>query len=65
MKGSLRGLYERPIHERTFLSEPMENHAMNELSNVNLVKKHLHKHYRVLRREIENSAFTARTFISF
>ena len=47
-KGSLRGLYERSIYERTFLSEPIENHAIsNELSNVNHVKKHLHKHYRV------------------
>ena len=53
-KGSLRELYERSIYERTFLSEPIENHAIsNELSNVNHVKKHLHKHYRVFRRDRE------------
>ena len=61
-KGSLRGLYERSIYERTFLSEPIENHAIsNELSNVNHVKKHLHKHYRVFRRDREPSRIPIRT----
>ena len=61
-KGSLHGLYERSIYERTFLSEPIENHAIsNELSNVNNVKKHLHKHYRVFRRDREPSRIPIRT----
>ena len=61
-KGSLRGLYERSIYERTFLSKPIENHAIsNELSNVNHVKKHLHKHYRVFRRDREPSRIPIRT----
>ena len=61
-KGSLRGLYERSIYERTFLSEPIKNHAIsNELSNVNHVKKHLHKHYRVFRRDREPSRIPIRT----
>ena len=51
IKGSLRGLYERSIYERTFPNEPfknLKNNAIsNELSNVNNVKKHLHKRYRV------------------
>ena len=56
MVGSLRGLYERSINERPFLSKPIENHAMsNELSNVNHVKKHLHKHYQVFRLDREPS----------
>ena len=54
MKGSLRGLYERSIYERTFLSEPIENHDIsNALSKVKRVKKHLNKHYRVFRRDRE------------
>ena len=54
MKGSFRGLYERSIYERTFLSEPIENHDMsNALSKVKRVKKHLSKHYRVFRRDRE------------
>ena len=56
-KGSLRGLY-----ERTLLSETIENHAIsNELSNVNHVKKHLHKHHRVFRRDREPSRIPIRT----
>ena len=64
-KGSLRGLYEISIYERTFLSEPIENHAIsNELSNnVNHVKKHLHKHYRVFRRDREPSRIPIRTLV--
>ena len=58
-KGSLRRLYERSIYERIFLSEPIENHAIsNELFNVKHVKKHLHKHYRVFRRNREPSRNT-------
>ena len=48
--------YERLIYERTSLSELIENHAIsNELSSVNLVKKDLHQHNRVLRRDREPS----------
>ena len=65
MKGSLRGLYERSICERTFLSEPfknLKNHAIsNELSNVNYVKKHLHKRYCVFRCDREPSRIPKRT----
>ena len=65
MKGLLRGLYERSIYERTFLSELMKNlknHAISkELSNVNHVKRHLLKHYRVLRRDREPSKIPKRT----
>ena len=57
MKRSHRGLYEKSIYERTFLSEPiknLKNYAVsNEPSVVNHVKKHLHKCYRVIRRERE------------
>lgn len=64
LKGSLRGLYERSIYERRFLSEPIENHARcisNELSNVNHAKNKLHKHYRVFRRDREPSRIPIRT----
>ena len=65
MKGSLRGLYERSIYERTFLSEHFKNHATsNELSNVNHVKKHLHKRYREFRRDREPSRIPKRTQIN-
>ena len=40
LKGSVRGLYERSIYERTFLGESIENHVrciLNELSDVNHV----------------------------
>ena len=57
--------YERSIYERTFLSEPiknLKNHAIStEVSNVNLVKKHLHKRYRVYRRDRELSRTPKRT----
>lgn len=54
MKGLLHELYERSVYEQIFLSESIEKHATsNELSNVNRVKKHLHKHYRVFRRDHE------------
>ena len=55
----LSGLYERSICERTFLSEPIENHA--KLSNVNHAKNKLHKHYRVFRRGREPSRIPIRT----
>ena len=46
VKGLLRGLNERSIYERTFLSERIENHAIsNALSKVKRVKKYLNKHY--------------------
>lgn len=64
LKGSLRGLYERSIYERRFLSEPIENHARcisNELSNVNHAKNKLHKHCRVFRRDHEPSRIPIRT----
>ena len=62
MKGSLRGLYERSIYERTFLSERTENHAIsNEPSNVNHAKKHLLKHYRVFRCDREPSRIPIQT----
>ena len=63
MKGSLRGLYERSIYERTFLSELIKNHhaISNELFNVNHVKKHLHKRYRVFRRDREPVRIPKRT----
>ena len=32
MKGSLRRLYERSIYERTFLSEPIENYMLYQMS---------------------------------
>ena len=61
MKGLLRGLYERSIYERTFLSERIENHAIsNALSKVKRVKKHLNKHYCVLRHDGEPSRIPIR-----
>lgn len=49
--GSFHELYERSIYEQTFMSEPIENHAVsNKLSNVNL-KKYIRKHSRVRNRE--------------
>ena len=50
---------------RTLLSEPiknLKNHATsNELCNVNHVKKHLHKRYRVFRRDRKPSRIPKRT----
>ena len=44
------------------MSEPIENHAIsNGLSNINHVKKHLHKHYCVFRRDREPSRIPIRT----
>ena len=65
IKGSLRGLYERSIYERTFPNEPfknLKNNAIsNELSNVNYVKKHFHKRYCVFRFDREPSRIPKRT----
>jgi len=64
LKGSVRGLYERSIYERTFLGESIENHVrciLNELSDVNHAKNKLHKHYRVFRRDREPSRILIRT----
>ena len=42
--------YERSIYERTFMSEPTDNHFIpNEPSNLNLDKEHLKKLHRVFR----------------
>ena len=64
LKGWLRRLHERSIYERTFLSEPIENHAKcisNELSNVNHAKNKLHRHYRLFRCVCEPSRIPIRT----
>ena len=61
LKGSLRELYEQSIYERTFLSEPIENHVTCELFKVNHAKNKLHKHYRVFRRDHEPSRIPTRT----
>lgn len=50
--GSVRMPHERSTYERTYLSEPIENHIIpNELSNLNLDKKHLRKRHRILSRD--------------
>ena len=41
--GSVRELYERSLYERTFMREPIENHVISKLFNVDL-NKHLRKH---------------------
>ena len=44
--GSVRIPYEGSIYERTFMSEPIENLViLNELSNLNIDKKHLQKRH--------------------
>ena len=52
--GSVRELYERSLYERTFMSEPIENHAISKLSNVDL-NKDLLKHRCGFRRDREPS----------
>ena len=59
--GSVRELYERHLYERTFMSEPVENHVISKLSNVDL-NKHLCKHRRGFRRDHEASRISIRTF---
>ena len=55
-------LYERSIYERTFMSEPIENHVIsNEPSYHNLDKKHLQKRHRTCRRDREPSRIPVRT----
>ena len=65
MKGSLRRLYETSIYEQTFLSEPIKNLKKNALSielfNFNYIQKHLHKRYRVFRRDRELSRIPKRS----
>ena len=55
--GSVRELHERSLYER--ISEPMENHAISKLSNVDL-NKHLCKHRRGFRRDREPSRIPKR-----
>ena len=44
--GSVRMPYEKFIYERTFMSEPIENLViLDELSNLNIDKKHLQKRH--------------------
>lgn len=52
--GSVRKPYGRPIYEETFMSEPIEHLVIpNELSNLNLEKKHLQKRHRIFRHDRE------------
>ncbi|RMX38324.1 hypothetical protein pdam_00005519, partial [Pocillopora damicornis] len=56
--------HERSTYERTYLSEPIENHIIpNELSNLNLDKKHLQKRHRIFRRDLEPSRIPVRTLL--
>ena len=62
--GSVRMPHERSTYERTYLSEPIENHIIpNELSNLNLDKKHLQKRHRIFRRDLEPSRIPVRTLL--
>ena len=46
------------------MSEPIENHIIpNELSNLNLDKKHLQKRHRIFRRDLEPSRIPVRTLL--
>ena len=58
--GSVRELYERSLYERTFMSEPIEDHALSKLSNAD-VNKHLCRHRRGFRRGREPSRIPIRT----
>ena len=58
--GSVRELYEGSLYERTFMSEPIEDHAISKLSNVDL-NKHLCKHLRGFRRDRKSSIIPIRT----
>ena len=58
--GSVRMPYERSIYERTFMSKPIENLViLDELSNLNIDKKHLQKRHRIFRRDREPSSIPA------
>ena len=60
--GSVRMPYERSIYERTFQLTYIGNHVIqNELSNLNLYKKHLQKRHPILRRDGEPNSIPART----
>ena len=60
--GSVYKPNERSLYERTFMSEPIENHGItNELSNLNLDKKHFQKRHRIFRRDREPSRIPVRT----
>ena len=57
---SVRMPYERSIYERTFMSKPIENLViLDELSNLNIDKKHLQKRHRIFRRDREPSSIPA------
>ena len=56
--GSVRMPYEKFIYERTFMSEPIENLViLDELSNLNIDKKHLQKRHLFLDLIVNQAVF--------